>query len=350
MTTHAPAEERAEQPKSGRKRKLAWRVGLLAVTGVSLYLLLPSLLEVFSSWPDLKDVDPWWFAVMAGTQMASLFCVWALQRVLLRTRRWFAVATSQLAGNAFGRIIPGGGATAAALQGGMLIQSGIHPARVASALTSQQLLGFATLTALPVVSLIGIAIAGTTSVDSGLLASAWIGLIVFVILFAGGAVLLLTRRPIRWLGGVIERIINRVRPKANVRGLPTVLSRERRRLAEALATRWPEALASSVGRWAFDYFTLLAALWAVDARPDPALVLLAYVLSIMLSMIPLTPGGLGFVEAGLTGTLALAGVSPGDAVVAALAYRLFSYWLHLPLGLGAYGLFRWRERREAVTA
>ena len=31
--------------------------------------------------------------------------------------------------------------------------------------------------------------------------------------------------------------------------------------------------------------------------------------------------------------LALAGVSAGAAVVATLAYRLFSYWLPLPLGL-----------------
>ena len=37
-------------------------------------------------------------------------------------------------------------------------------------------------------------------------------------------------------------------------------------------------------------------------------------------------------EAGLTGLLALAGVSGGDAVLAVLAYRLVSCWLPLPLG------------------
>lgn len=36
-------------------------------------------------------------------------------------------------------------------------------------------------------------------------------------------------------------------------------------------------------------------------------------------------GGLGFVEAGLTATLALA----------TLAYRLFSFWLPIPVGLAA---------------
>ena len=59
-------------------------------------------------------------------------------------------------------------------------------------------------------------------------------------------------------------------------------------------------------------------------------------------MIPLTPGGLGFVEAGLTGLLGLAGVALGVATVATLAYRLVSFWLPLPVGGIAYLLARRR--------
>ena len=43
--------------------------------------------------------------------------------------------------------------------------------------------------------------------------------------------------------------------------------------------------------------------------------LLAYAAAVVLGMIPATPGGLGFVEAGLTGLLALAGVAGGAAAV-----------------------------------
>jgi uncharacterized membrane protein YbhN (UPF0104 family) len=35
----------------------------------------------------------------------------------------------------------------------------------------------------------------------------------------------------------------------------------------------------------------------------------------------------------MTALLTLAGVGPGDAVLATFAYRLFSYWLPLPFGL-----------------
>ena len=70
----------------------------------------------------------------------------------------------------------------------------------------------------------------------------------------------------------------------------------------------------------------------------------------VLAQIPITPGGLGFVEAGLTATLALAGVGAGNAVLATFAYRLFNYWLPLPAGLAAYVVHRRRRDRETAAA
>jgi uncharacterized protein (TIRG00374 family) len=69
---------------------------------------------------------------------------------------------------------------------------------------------------------------------------------------------------------------------------------------------------------------------------------LAYVAAELLALLPLTPGGLGFVEAGLVGALTLAGVSGHDALAATLLYRIASYWLPLPAGAVAYALFRRR--------
>jgi uncharacterized membrane protein YbhN (UPF0104 family) len=48
------------------------------------------------------------------------------------------------------------------------------------------------------------------------------------------------------------------------------------------------------------------------------------------------------VEAGLVGTLTLAGVPGPDALAATLLYRLVSYWLPIPVGGVAYLLFRHR--------
>jgi uncharacterized protein (TIRG00374 family) len=70
----------------------------------------------------------------------------------------------------------------------------------------------------------------------------------------------------------------------------------------------------------------------------------------ILAQIPLTPGGLGFVEAGLTATLVLAGVSAAEAALATLAYRVFSYWLPLPVGPVAALAFRHRYGRDLDVA
>jgi uncharacterized protein (TIRG00374 family) len=113
-------------------------------------------------------------------------------------------------------------------------------------------------------------------------------------------------------------------------------------MVEGLGARWKKALAAAVGNWLLDYMALVAALMAVGVKPRFSVVLLAYGAAAVLGMIPITPGGLGFVEAGLTAMLVLAGVPSADALLATLAYRIVSYWLPLPAGVVAHFLFRHR--------
>jgi len=76
-------------------------------------------------------------------------------------------------------------------------------------------------------------------------------------------------------------------------------------------------------------------------------VLLAYSAAGIVTLFPVTPGGLGIMEASLSGLLILAGVRVGDAFLATLAYRIASYWLPLLTGPPAYLLFRHRYGRPA---
>ncbi|HLN68534.1 MAG TPA: hypothetical protein VK280_14835, partial [Streptosporangiaceae bacterium] len=54
------------------------------------------------------------------------------------------------------------------------------------------------------------------------------------------------------------------------------------------------------------------------------------------------------VEASLSGLLILAGVRPGYAFLATLAYRVASYWLPLLAGPPAYLLYHHRYGRPAA--
>ncbi len=330
-----------EAPTRRLRRTAAW----LAVTGVSLYLVFPSIVEVFGSWRQITRFSLPWLATMAGLQAASLACLWALQHVALRARKWRPVITSQLAGNALSKVAPGGGALGAALQYRMLVQAGMPAGSTVGALTAANLLVFAVVLGLPVLAIPSLF---RGSVDRNLLESAIAGLALFTVTAGVGAVLLTTDRPLRWIGRLAQRIRNRLRRKAEpMRELPSRLVAERDLILSTLGPKWKRALAATVGRWLFDYATLLAALAAIGSHPRPGLVLLAFCGAQVLAQIPVTPGGLGFVEAGLTAMLALAGVSAGDAVLATFAYRLFSYWLPLPFGLGGLALAPKTAAQEA---
>lgn len=321
------------------------RVVVLGVTGVGLYVVWPSLAKVFSAGPMLATVSLLWGFPIVAAETASFACMWALLRLALDVKPWFPIATAQLAGNAFSRIVPGGAAAGGAMQFDMLSTAGIAPARAATSVTAVSLISTATLLGLPVISIVVILITGA-SVEHNLFRAGSIAVVVCLAAMAGGAVLLFADRPLLWLGGVIERARNRVlRRRPPLEGLPERLVDERDLIRRVLGAGWWKALLYSAGNWLLDLTALLIALAAVGAQPRASVVLLAYVVAAFLGMIPITPGGLGFVEAGLIGTLGLAGIGADQALLATLVYRLASYWLPMLAGAVAYLLHKRRYGR-----
>ena len=330
-----------QRPRRRKIKRIAGRTLFMLVAFASLYLLWPSLTEVFTSWRSLFEMHPGWFAGAIAVEAASFVAIWQLQRIALQTKSWYAVGTSQLAGNALGRVIPGGMAASGTLQYQMLIRAGLPSGRIASALASVSVLLFGTVLALPLLSLP--AIIGGTPVARGLAQAAYLGAGLFVLVLIGGVLVFVWDRPLKVVARAATWVLNQtLRRRNHVDGLDDRLLHERDSLRVGFGERWKSAVVAAGGRWILDYLALVACLWAVGAEPNPSLVLLAFVAGAFLGMIPLTPGGLGFVEAGLTGLLALAGVSAGAAVVATLAYRLVSFWLPIPAGGIAYVMFRHR--------
>jgi uncharacterized protein (TIRG00374 family) len=331
---------------AGRSRRRWFRYArpgvLLLVTAISLYALLPSLTAVFASSRSLSHLTWYWAALALLSEGGSFVCLWQLDRIALHAKSWFTVACAQLAGNAVGRILPGGAATASAFSIGMLRRAGVNAGDAAAALAATTLLLLGSALALPLLALP--AILGGAPVDHSLAVAAYLGAAVLVLLVAGGVLAFAYDGPLVVFGQALQWVLNRtIRRHRPVSGLQHRLLRQRDFVRDTLGHRWKGALVATAGTTGFDYLALLCALRAVGAEPQPSLVVLAYGGAKLLSLVPLTPGGLGFVEAGLAGTLTLAGVSPQDAVLATLSYRLVSYWLPIPAGGFAYFLFRRRS-------
>jgi uncharacterized protein (TIRG00374 family) len=315
----------------------------LLVAAVSLYLLLPSLLAVFGSWRSLSHLE-WYFAILVLVcEWASSGCLWWLERIALRTRGWFQIACAQLSGNAVGRIVPGGGATATAFTVNMLRRAGVDTGEAAAAFAASTALQIATTLALPLLALP--AIAGGAPVSRSLATAAYLGIAVLLLMITAGTAAFAADTPLELAGRSLQWLLNTtVRRHRHISRLAQELLADRNFIRTTLGERWRTAVLAAAANTGFDYLALLCALRAVGANPRPSLVLLAYTATELLALIPFTPGGLGFVEAGLVGTLTLSGIPGPDALTATLLYRLVAFWLPIPAGGVAYILFRSRYR------
>ena len=201
VDTHAVAAATARAPSRG---KIIMRVLMLVVTGVALYLVLPGLIVMFGSLPQLEGVFPAWFVPIFVLEAAAFLCIWALMRIALHTDKWFDVACAQLTGNALSRALPGGAATGGATMYSMLSRSGFDGPTASTALTAVGLLSTATLFVLPILALPAILFG--LAVSSELLQGAILGGVLGIFLLTGASILLVSDRVVRGVGHVARLV------------------------------------------------------------------------------------------------------------------------------------------------
>jgi len=325
------------------------RVLFLIVTAIALYGLAPELLNMWGQVPQLQNISPYWFVAMVALEGGSYACAWELTRIALPKVSWFVAATSQLVANAVAKVVPGGAAIGAATGFRMLSVSGVDRGSAGAALAANAIISNGVLLCLPIVA-VALSIIGAP-IPEGLVHVAWGGAVLALVLFGFTYCLIRFDRPIHLLGRAIERISSWIQRRRGHSGGTTAegMIRQRDQMVAALGSRWRAALFAAVGNWILDYFALVAALRACGVNPRLSLVLLAFAVAAVLGMIPITPGGVGFVEAGLTAMLVLADVPGEKALLATLAYRVVSYWLPLPAGVAAHFAFRHRYGSQAAA-
>ncbi len=308
-----PVAGKAASIDAAQARPLTWKTAVkralaLAVAGAAIYLVLPKLIAVLGAWPRLSTLNQVWFTVCLAAELVSFTCNFALQRLALRTKGWFPVVTAGLTGNAVTNSLPGGDAAGAAVQFHMLTTAGFDTDTAVGGLTAFSLLEVGGLLALPIVALPAI-LAGVP-VSRGLVHTALLGIVAFVLYAVFGVIVLRADWPLATVGRAAQRLWNRVTrgQRQPVSGLDQRLLAERDTIKAVLGNNGRQAVVLTVGRLGFDYGCLLAALRATGAEPQPSLVLLAYAAAGIIALFPLTPGGLGIVEASLSGLLILAGV------------------------------------------
>ncbi len=88
--------------------------------------------------------------------------------------------------------------------------------------------------------------------------------------------------------------------------------------------------------WLLDAAALWVMLLAFGHQPGVVGLLVAYGLANVMAAIPISPGGLGVVEAILIPTLVGFGTPRAEASIGVVAYRLVNFWLPIPVGAASY--------------
>lgn len=228
------------------------------------------------------------------------------------------------------------------MAGRLLVRSGVKVGDTAAALTASSLLSTLTLAALAPVA--GTLAFVQSDLPRGLELAVLVVSAIAVSLLVAAVVLMTAAWPLRAVAAFTRTIDSVLLRRFGIALDTSVaeLRRTRRDLRHRLGDRWGRALAYSASNWLLDFATLALALAAVGAGLSLGEALLAFVTVAVLRMIPITPGGLGFVEGGLTSVLTVAGMPALAALVVALAYRAVSLWLALPVGVVAYLVHRHR--------
>lgn len=324
------------------------RLLLVAVTTIALVAVSPVLIGVYSELGDTLSLSPWWLLAVVGAVTVQMTASIELQRIVLRTAKRLDVGAPFLAGNAVSHLAPGGNAVGAGVQLRMLTIAGFSATQAVTALGAIAMINVVSgLVVLPMIVLV--ASAAGSSIDPSLVAAMWTGAAVLVVVLA--TILTIARHDGPWR--LIARAAARVQRSFGRNAEADVLARhlvsERDLVRATLRGRAARVLMIDLCRALGDFGALYCALRAVGAPVNPAAALAAFIVSNLAGMIPLTPGGLGFVEAGLAGVLIVAGASTTDANLTVATYRLAATWLPCLGGAVALVWFQRRHRERGLT-
>ena len=323
----------------------------LGIVVVTFAVVLPRIANYGDVWEALQRLDPIWLAVFAAAiaiNVVTFAPPWMIALPGLGFRH--ALLFTQ-ASTAFTYLAPGGGLVGMAGSFGLLRAWSFGSGEVARAVTLTGVWNQLSNLLLPVVAVLILsieeqkdAVLTTAAVVGGMVFTVATGLLVLVFWSDGLA---------RSIGAVVQRAANRLLGavrRGPVHGWPARLVTFRRETVELVRRRWLAlTVASIVGNLAVFAILLIAvrSLEIGSSQLTWAEVFAGWALARALQLIPLTPGGVGPVEIGLTGILVGFGGPNAGVVAAVLVYRAFTILPTLVAGAGTILAWRWIRPREA---
>lgn len=323
-----------------------------AIAIATFVFFLPTIADYGAVWGVVKQLSwPWALALLAAT-LLNLVTFAPPWQIALPGLSFIRALELTQASTALSIVAPGGAAVGAAGAYAMLRRWGFPARDFTRAVTLTGLWNQFLNLSFPIVAVFLLTISGEQT--AALATVAFVGVAVLGVVVAAFVVVLVSNRLARDLGDLIARLASWAFGKI---GRPPVtwsgasFERFRRDAGDFLARRWHMLTLAALAGSLTVFLVLVVSLRAFDVPPSQVSLVEAFAawsLARILGSIPITPGGIGVIELGLTGALVGFGGNNAGVVAAVLVYRFLT--MVPTLVLGSIAAFTSRRHRPAADA
>ena len=340
-------------PARGSPRWLVFAV-LGAVFALATFVyFLPQIADYRDVWGVLKQLSWPWALALAGATILNLVTFAPPWQVVLPGLSFRAALLLTQVSTAVSMVVPAGAAVGIAGSYGILRRWHFPGREIGRAVTLVSLWNqFANLS-YPILALFLLAVSGGST--PVLATAAFVGAAILGVAVAALAAVLASRRTAIGIGDLVARmadwVLKRMHRAPVAWGGPS-FDRFRIDAADLLRRRWHVLTLATYAGTLTVFLVLLFSLRAFDVTGSEVSLIeafAAWALARLLGTVPITPGGLGVVELGLTGALVAFGGPNVGVVAAVLVYRFLTMVPTILLGLAATAALKRWSPREVVT-
>lgn len=332
-----------------KKKTIIGLIVTIVILAVVFAGVIPKIGSYSDAWDSIKAIPgPWLAALVAVVVGLMIVYVWPYQAAIpgLRFGPAFVVRqTSFTISNA----VPAGGAVGLAMQYAMLASYKVPGATATAGIAITSVWSVFMTLGLPIMGVVALLITGQLEQKFLLAGVVGVGAIVGAVIIFW---LILRSEPsARRVGGWADRLARPVttRIKHPVDVTAAILH-FREGIVGVVSARWKWITGSNVLVVLVQYLVLFVAIRSVGGSRSEGFNIIAgfaaFAISRLASMIPVTPGGLGTVDAALIGLLVSFGLDKNDALAADLVWRAASFVPQVLLGVVTFIYWRARQQRR----
>ncbi|SOC49589.1 conserved hypothetical protein [Blastococcus aggregatus] len=306
--------------------------------------ILPRIADYGQAW-DLVRALTWaetaLVAVVGAVNLGSYALLWA---AAVPGLGWWRALMVDQSSTAISNTVPAGFAFGVGTTAAMYHSFGFSPGVITRAVAVTGISNSLVKLAMPALALLGLLL--VRDPHPGLAVAAVLGSVLLLVAVAALTAVLTHRRAGAVLAGAAERVAGRIarrRGRSGPSGWVGRTDRFRTDSLELLRTRWVALAGAAVFSHVALFLVLLTCLRTVDGQGADVhwvVVLAVFAVTRLVTIVPITPGALGVAELSYVAGLTAVGVGAAAAGGAVLLFRLLTWFLPVPLGLGAWLLWR----------